>query len=141
MKKKTTLGKLFGCLLAVGLIFLVLIQLVPYGRNHTNPPVTRELNLNDETRAILTRSCFDCHSNETVWPWYSNIAPASWLIQRDVDKGRSEMNFSEGEGAEADDIAEVVREGEMPPLQYLLLHPNAKLSEAEKQVLLQAFDE
>src|SRR5574340_945670 len=68
----------------------LLIQLVPYGRNHTNPPVTGEPRWDSpQTRALAARACFDCHSNETKWRWYSNIAPISWLIQRDVDSGRA----------------------------------------------------
>ena len=133
--------KLLGCVFFAGLGFFILIQFIPYGRDHTNPPVISEPNLDAQTRAILTRSCYDCHSNQTVWPWTSNIAPFSWLIQRDVEKGRSELNFSEWDGEDTDDISEVIQEGEMPPLQYLLMHPDARLSEAEKQILTDAFGE
>ncbi len=67
---------------------LVLIQVVPYGRDHANPPVRAEPAWNSaRTRELAVRACFDCHSNETIWPWYSNLAPASWLVQRDVKKG------------------------------------------------------
>ena len=81
----------------VGLIVIgLVIQLIPYGHNHTNPPVVQEPSWNrPETRAIVKRACFDCHSNETVWPWYSNVAPVSWLIYRDVAEGRQHLNFSE----------------------------------------------
>jgi hypothetical protein len=126
--------------LLVLLAALVAIQLVPYGRNHTNPPVTGEPAWNSpETRALAKRACFDCHSNESVWPWYSNIAPASWLIQRDVDEGRAKLNFSAwGQGEqEVDDSAELIRDGEMPPWFYLPLHSEANLTAAEKQALIQ----
>ena len=122
-------------LLALG----VLIQLVPYGRNHQNPPVLQELPWPDtETRAIAQRACFDCHSNETLWPWYTNIAPASWLVQRDVEEGRSKLNFSEwGRGEqETGEIGEIIQSGEMPPIQYTLIHGNARLSASEKDTLL-----
>src|SRR5512134_1372664 len=122
-----------GIILAVVVLFL-LIQLVPYGRNHNNPPVVGEPAWDSpQTRLLAQRACFDCHSNETQWPWYSNVAPMSWLVQRDVDEGRDRLNFSEwGQGEqEVDDVGETIREGEMPPVNYVLLHPLAKLSAQE----------
>ncbi|MEZ4770229.1 MAG: heme-binding domain-containing protein [Caldilineales bacterium] len=75
-------------ILALVAVFL-LIQLVPYGRDHTNPPVVQEPVWDSpQTEALARAACYDCHSNEVVWPWYSNIAPISWLVQRDVDEGR-----------------------------------------------------
>ncbi len=123
----------------LGLIVLfVLIQLVPYGRNHTNPPVQAEPQWDSpETRALVKRACFDCHSNETVWPWYANIAPFSWVVQRDVDEGRGKLNFSEwNRPQEADEVIEVIRKGKMPPKMYLLAHPQARLTQAEKERLI-----
>lgn len=133
------LRKFISVLFLSGLVLFGLIQLVPYGRDHTNPPVVQEPAWDAQTRALAQRACFDCHSNETVWPWYSNIAPISWLVQRDTDKGRDELNFSEWEMGEdeAEDIAEVIQEGEMPLPPYILLHPTARLSEAEKAQLIQ----
>lgn len=125
--------------IAILLALVVLIQLVPYGRNHQNPPVVQELAWPDtETRAIAQRACFDCHSNETLWPWYTNIAPASWLVQRDVEEGRSKLNFSEwGRGEqEVGEIGALVQSGEMPPAQYTLIHGNARLSAIDKEKLL-----
>jgi hypothetical protein len=127
-------------LAAVILGLLLLIQLVPYGRDHTNPPVVSEPNWDDpQTRQLASRACFDCHSNETIWPWYSNIAPFSWLVQYDVDGGRERFNFSnwqENPVEEADEFAEVIQEGEMPPAQYLLIHSEARLTDAEKAQLI-----
>ncbi len=61
--------------------FFILLQIIPYGHNHTNPPIVEEPAWDSpQTRAVVKKACFDCHSNETVWPWYSNIAPLSWLI-------------------------------------------------------------
>jgi mono/diheme cytochrome c family protein len=118
----------------------LLIQLIPYGRDHTNPAVVSEPNWDGpQTRALAQRACFDCHSNETVWPWYSNIAPVSWLVYRDVEEGRSHLNFSQWEvgGSRAlDEIGEVLQEGEMPPIQYTLMHPEARLSDTERQALI-----
>jgi hypothetical protein len=121
----------------VGLFLL--IQLVPYGRNHNNPAVVSEPAWDSpETRGLAVRACFDCHSNETRWPWYSNVAPVSWFVQRDVDEGRVSLNFSEwgaGRYEELDEIGEVVQEGEMPPQQFLITHPEARLSSSEKEQL------
>ena len=84
------------------------------------------------TRELAVRACFDCHSNETVWPWYSNIAPISWSLQNHVEEGREKLNFSEWDGSqEGDEAAETVRDRSMPPTQYLLAHPSARLSDAE----------
>jgi len=118
---------------------LVLIQFVPYGRDHTNPPVTAEPEWDSpRTLELATGSCFDCHSNETQWPWYTNVAPMSWLVQRDVDEGRETMNFSTWDRPqpEADGFFEVIEEGEMPPSKYTLIHSGAKLDDAERQELI-----
>lgn len=125
-------------LISLGLLgILVLIQLVPYGRDHTNPPVTAEPNWDSpRTRELAAGSCFDCHSNLTAWPWYTNVAPMSWLVQRDVDEGRSVLNFSQWDRPQrADEVAEVVLEGEMPPWQYTLIHRGTKLSDPERREL------
>ena len=117
----------------------VLIQLVPYGRDHTNPPVQKEPAWDSpETRALVKRTCFDCHSHETVWPWYSHVAPVSWLVQHDVEDGRHELNFSTWgvKQKHAKDAAEEVEEGEMPIPIYLPTHPEARLSDAEKAALI-----
>lgn len=121
-------------------VLLVLIQLVPYGRAHTNPPVVQEPAWDSPaTRALAKRACFDCHSNETAWPWYTNVAPVSWMIQRHVDEGRQKLNFSDWGNSrerELDEIAEVILEGEMPLPNYLPMHPEARLTPAEKQALI-----
>jgi hypothetical protein len=116
---------------------LLVIQLVPYGRDHDNPPVVAEPAWDSaQTRELAVRACFDCHSNETVWPWYSNVAPVSWLVQRDVDEGREHLNYSEwNRPQEGEESAETVREGSMPPTSYLLTHPDARLSDAELAAL------
>lgn len=115
------------------------IQLVPYGRDHTNPPVTGEPPWDSATtRELAVVACFDCHSNETVWPWYSNVAPFSWRLQRHVDEGRAKLNISEwGRRAqETQEIVEAVTEGGMPPWDYLLLHPAARLSDADTRTFV-----
>jgi heme-binding protein len=123
-----------------GLVLFVLIQAIPYGRNHSNPPVTMEPKWDTpQTRALAVRACFDCHSNLTKWRWYSNVAPVSWLVQRDVDGGRSAFNFSEWNRPQdigAGDLSEAIRGGSMPPWFYTIAHPNARLSAAEKDALI-----
>lgn len=121
------------------LALLVIIQLVPYGHQHANPDSRVEPQWDSaETRALAKRACFDCHSNETEWPWYSQVAPISWLVQNDVNEGRRKMNFSEWDRPpkEADEAAEQIQKGEMPLWFYLPLHPSARLSNGEKHALI-----
>ena len=120
--------------LALGL----LVQVIPYGRNRLNPAVKREPNWpNAETRALAVRACFDCHSNESIYPRYSNIAPISWLVQRDIEEGRSSLNFSQWNGTQKPgEAGETISNGSMPPVYYVWLHPRAKLSDLEQQTLI-----
>ena len=132
--------KVIGTIILIGIGLFLLIQLVPYGRNHTNPPVVQEPTWDSpQTRQLAVRACFDCHSNETVWPWYSNIAPVSWLLANDVAEGRRTLNFSEWGRQQRglEDLVEVVQEGGMPPFYYIPLHPQAQLSSPERQALAQ----
>lgn len=137
------MGKLIKTITKTGLVALVIlgiaIQILPRGRNHTNPPMRAEPVWDSpQTRDYFFRACADCHSNETVWPWYSHIAPISWLLEYDVEKGRAEFNISEwGAGEnEGDDATETVQDGSMPPWYYTIAHPPAKLSPAEEQAFL-----
>ena len=133
MLRKVLLG-----VIAVG----VLIQLVPFGHQHTNPAVVQEPAwATPQTRDLAKRACYDCHSNETVWPWYSNIAPVSWLNQRDVNEGREHLNFSEWNKPQkhAGHAAEEIQKGDMPLWFYLPMHPAARLSDSEKAALVAGF--
>lgn len=127
-----------GLLVVAGLA--IVIQLIPYGRSHANPPITRELRYDSaRTEQLVNDSCAACHSNHTSWPIESSVAPFSWLIQHDVDDGRATLNFSEWDRAQQAPVGELVdavNGGEMPPLQYTLLHPSSKLSGAEKADLV-----
>ncbi|MFN2127179.1 MAG: heme-binding domain-containing protein [Anaerolineales bacterium] len=134
--------KIIGKIIAIIFGLVIVIQLIPYGRSHTNPPVVSEPSWDSaQTRALAARACMNCHSNETVWPWYSNIAPVSWLVQHDVDEARQRMNFSEWgqRRQDIDDIYSVIKNGEMPPFQYLIMHPEARLTDSEKQILIEGF--
>jgi hypothetical protein len=143
MKKKNV----WTCVIIVVIVLVIcplLLQLVPYGHSHTNPPVVSEPKWDSpQIRALAVRACFDCHSNETKWPWYTNVAPVSWLIQRDVDDGRRRLNFSDwgaptrGEGRNPGNIVRTIQRGSMPPWFYLPPHPEAQLTSAEKDQLIQ----
>ncbi len=126
-------------ILFVLLVLFGLIQLVPYGQT-VNPPVQGEpVWANPTTRDLFFRACGDCHSNETEWPFYSRIAPISWLVRHDVDEGREHLNVSvwgQQRKNEGDEAAKSLREGEMPPWLYLIPHPEAKLSDAEESELI-----
>ena len=123
-----------------GLVLFVLAQAVPYGRSHTNPPVTAEPAWDSpQTRALAARACFDCHSNLTTWKWYSNVAPVSWLVQNDVNGGRGQFDFSEWnrpQDVSAGDLADAIRGGSMPPWFYTIVHGSARLSGAERDALI-----
>lgn len=130
-------------LVVAGVVVFAAIQFVPYGRAHENPPVTAEPTWDSpRTEELVRGACYDCHSNEVVWPWYSNVAPASWLVTYDVDEARAALNFSEWDASPevavsiAAEIEEVVRDGEMPPLQYRVAHSGARLSDAEREELI-----
>ena len=97
----------------------------------------------DRAREIAVTACHDCHSKETDWPVYSYVAPMSWLVRHDVEEGRDVLNFSTWDRGEqeADDAAEAVEEGEMTPSQYTRLHPDARLSDEEEQILIDALEQ
>ena len=125
-----------GIAVFVGLFAVA--QVVPFGASPGNPPVVLEPQWDSPaTRELAVRACFDCHSNETVWPTYSRVAPVSWLVAHDVEEGRAVLNFSEWQRRqeEAAEAAEVVREGEMPPRAYTFMHAHARLGAAERDAL------
>ena len=111
---------------------------------HDNPPTSAEIVAPPEIRRILVRSCYDCHSNETRWPWYSYVAPASWLVAGDVHQARLRLNLSNWPDSIAPGvdchfkrrIAERADKGEMPPLRYRLLHPSSELTAEDRTLLV-----
>ena len=129
--------------LVAGVAVFLALQLVPYGWSHPNPPVVQDAPWPDaESAAIARESCYACHSNETDWPAYSYVAPFSWLVRRDVEDGRDELNFStwDRDDGEADDAVEVIADGAMPPGRYTMIHRGARLSDDEADVLVAALD-
>lgn len=147
----------WGALAALGAFLL--IQALPFGHSHTNPAAHSEPPWDSpRTRELAVAACYDCHSNQTEWPWYSYVAPASWLVEHDVYAGREKLNFSEwrtfqekrlekaarerakerkGKKSKekVDPLLKVVLEEEMPLWYYVIAHPDASLSETERQEL------
>lgn len=122
------------------IIAVIGIQFIPVEK--TNPPVTADLNAPMEVKTILQQSCYDCHSNETKWPWYSKVAPVSWLLSNHVTEGREHLNFSDWEKLFPskqrklkEEIWEEIEKDEMPLSNYTLLHPSAKLDLMKKQTI------
>jgi hypothetical protein len=134
VKRVTHNGAVILLVLAIG------IQFIPYGRSHTNPPVIAEPPWDSlGTRELFFKACADCHSNETVWPWYSHIAPVSWLLEWDVTRARGDFNISEwghSDQSEAGKAAETIQKAGMPPWIYTIPHPKACLSLPEKEELI-----
>ncbi len=136
MKFAMTLKQLF----LVTLLILGGLQFVPYER--TNPPVESPTVGRQPVMDFLRRACFDCHSNETVWPWYAQVAPISWLVIRDVNQAREKLNFSqwnrlglhEQERVKAE-IWKQVKNGDMPPPFFMLGHPDALVTTDDHPLL------
>jgi hypothetical protein len=123
-------------------VLLVLAQLVPVSR--TNPPVTGAIDAPPDVQALLRRACADCHTHETVWPWYASVAPVSWLVAHDVEEGREHLNLSAWADLEPrkqrkayEEIVEMIEEEEMPLWYYVPLHPEARLTAAERTRLIE----
>ncbi len=140
LKRALRIGLGLAILVGIG------IQFVPVAGVGANPPERFKVDAPADVEAILRESCFDCHSNETRWPFYARLAPSSWLLIRDVKKGRAHMNFSEWGDSDEKERAidkenswEEVEKGEMPPWFYLPMHPAARLNDQKKAVLKEWF--
>jgi hypothetical protein len=126
--------------------FLALIQLIPI--NHINPPVVTQVAWDSpQTQALFERACADCHSNQTTWPWYSSIAPVSWLVAHDVQEGRQHFNLSNLSAGDPrrmsrlpEEVSRQIQDGRMPVAIYLVMHPSANLTPAEKQALIDGLE-
>ena len=133
------MSKLNKSLGSIGILLLA-IQLSPIDRE--NPPVSENVPAPPAVREVLERSCYDCHSNQSHWPWYGYVAPFSWLVAYDIEEARDHINFSAWDDYDEDeridiiqDAWEEVEEGEMPPFFYLPLHPDAVLDEGDRALL------
>ena len=136
MKKK------WKVILGSAVALMALIQFVPVQR--VNPPVGKDLTASPDVKALLVTSCYDCHSHQTRWPWYSRVAPVSWLVASDVKEGRAHLNFSEWgsypedvQGLMKTEMYKLAQDGEMPPLPYRLIHHSARVSPAGLDLLKQ----
>lgn len=134
MRRKATFG------VAVLVATFIAIQFIPVHRS--NPPIEADVGAPSEVKDVLERSCYDCHSNETRWPWYSRVAPISWLVAWDVREGREALNFSTWNRLSTheqvemlEESWEVVDEGEMPLWYYLPAHPEARIRAQDRAVL------
>ena len=141
-RKHTSWVKKVMAYVAIGeaVVIFVGIQFMPWGRATINLPVKAEPKWNSPTtRELFFRACGNCHSNQTALPWYDVIAPITWIIKRDIDKGREALNVSEWgpEPNEAGEAADTVQKGSMPPTLYTLFHPSARLSASDKEALVQ----
>lgn len=140
--KHTSWVKRVMAYIAIGeaVVVFVGIQLIPWGRPVLDLPVKAEPKWDSpSTRQLFFRACGDCHSNQTVLPWYDLIAPITWMINRDIEKGRAALNVSEWgrEENEAGEAVDTIKNGSMPPTLYTLFHPSAKLSASDKETLVQ----
>jgi hypothetical protein len=127
--------------IAIGSVVLLVVVLWPLEKS--NPPEVAPLVAPPEVASVLDRACYDCHSHQTRWPWYSHVGPASWLVAHDVDEARDEVNFSTWGNADdarrkkmLEDIIDEIEKEKMPPTLYRLAHSGASLSPAEKALVL-----
>lgn len=138
---------LFRKILLSLVILLIVIQLIRPGRNVVRQDsindITRVINVPDSVHSILKRSCYDCHSNNTRYPWYSNIQPVGWILARHIKDGKKELNFDEYanypqrlQSSKLTEIAEAIREGIMPLPSYRIMHKEARLPEQQKAALI-----
>ena len=125
--------------IAVFVIVAILLLAQAIRVEKANPPVSADISANPAVQHLLHRSCYNCHSNETVWPWYTNVAPASWLVASDVNEGRRQLNFSEWGNYNSDTqsqklkaIVEEMQGNEMPPWYYSMVHSDARLTPDER---------
>lgn len=131
-----------AALVVLGLAALA-AQMITVERSPVSPITNDDITAPAQVEALLTRACYDCHSNQTRWPWYSRVAPASWLVAHDVALGREELNFSEWGSyypqtrtRKLQWMGRVLRERSMPPWSYRLVHPDARLTGAERAMLV-----
>lgn len=143
MKRNTLLA-----LLGIVIVGFLVLQIFPISAISTKlarqeRPVLSQIDWGSpEAEQLVRTACYDCHSNEPTYPWYASVAPISWLLNKDINEGRRVLNFSEQAANQINphELVEVVEEGEMPLPIYLVMHPDANLTEAQQQTLIQAFE-
>jgi hypothetical protein len=139
--RSPVVSRVVKIVVVAAVLAFVAMQAVPYGHDHANPQVTKDAPWPSQQAAAIARaSCYDCHSNQTKWRWYTHIAPASFYTVHDVKEARAALNFSEWDQPQraAHDLEDVIRGGSMPPREYTILHRGTSLSAADKKTLLDA---
>ena len=130
--------------IGVIVVLVVIAQVIPWGNiipafAETNPPVQTQIQWNNaNTEQLVKTACYDCHSNETVWPWYAHLTPVSWLVAHDTNEGRGRLNFSiqSADQIDPNELVEQIQRGEMPKSTYTIMHPAANLSSEQKAELI-----
>ena len=124
-------------------VVIALIQLIPVDRDNPVSETTNEIAVQGPVKELIQQACYDCHSNQTSWPWYSYVAPVSWFIAHDVHEGREKLNFSEWNlysekriKRKLNDISEEIEEKEMPMPIYTIMHTKADLSDEQRKILI-----
>ena len=143
MSMRSRIKRLLPYILGGLVVLVIVMQFVPIGEKTSNPAVRREPNWDSpRTRELVVRACFDCHSNQANYPWYSYVAPVSWLVHHDVREARLKLNFSEWDLPQREALAAVeqIEKGDMPLPIYVPLHPEARLSAEEKAALIQGIE-
>lgn len=135
-------------IVVVIVVLLLLLQLIPRPDKNNAPEVLAsdirmQHNTSPEVEAILKSSCFDCHSNHTVYPWYSKIQPVAWWLGKHIDEGKKELNFSEygnysirRKYHKMDELEEMVNNGEMPLKSYSFIHTSSRLNQEQRKILI-----
>jgi mono/diheme cytochrome c family protein len=133
-----------GKLVIGAVVVAIAIQFIPYGKTYTNPPIMSEPKWDSpQTKVLFDKACANCHSNETTYPWYSKVAPISWLVASDIEEGRAHFNVSMWgiqRKNKGDEAAKETRSGDMPPWFYLPTHPEAKLTDLQTKELISGLE-
>lgn len=145
-KQKTFKMRPYLIVLVILLILIVTIQFFRPVRNISGPvtgDISTVLPISDSVKLILKNACYDCHSNTTRYPWYYNVQPIGWFLSGHIEEGREDLNFSEfgsysssKQSEMIEHIAHMVKDGDMPLLSYRLVHPEARLSSREKELII-----
>lgn len=131
-------------------VIIIIIQFIQPARNNTGQVVPQSFIdtflPNDTVLNLLSNSCFDCHSNHTKYPWYTNVQPIGWMMAKHINDGKADLNFDElaalssrRRNSKFKSISEQIEQEKMPLKSYLLMHKNAKLSKADKNILINFF--
>lgn len=136
--------KIIGVFLFICLIIIQFIRPEKnIGNSYSNEDITHVVAFEGEIKTIIENACFDCHSNNTQYPWYSNVMPVGWILNNHVTNGKKKLNFSlfssyniSKQINKFEEIAEEISEGKMPPADYVMMHSEAQLTDEQKQLII-----